>query len=52
MSFMYDKGLIVDILKKVAWSLDQVTKRFQPIKSSEDFIKNDTGLEKLDSICM
>ena len=27
-------------------------KRFQSIQSSEDFLKDDIGLEKLDSICM
>ncbi|OHB99005.1 MAG: antitoxin [Planctomycetes bacterium RIFCSPLOWO2_12_FULL_39_13] len=49
---MFDKKLVVDILKNIVWSLDQITKRFRTIKSSEDFIKDDTGLEKLDSICM
>lgn len=49
---MYDKELLVDIFKNISWSLDQVIRRFQDIKSSEDFIKNDKGLEKLDSICM
>jgi len=49
---MYDKDLIRSILKNVAWSLDQIIKRFQSIQSSEDFLKDDTGLEKLDSICM
>lgn len=49
---MYDKDLIVSILKNIAWSLEQITKRFQSIESSEDFLKNDLGLEKLDSICM
>src|SRR3972149_7351817 len=52
MLFMFDKKLVVDILKNIVWSLDQITKRFRTIKSSEDFIKDDTGLEKLDSICM
>jgi len=49
---MYDKELVVDILKNIVWSLDQITKRFQAIKSSDDFLKDDLGLEKLDSICM
>lgn len=52
MSFMYDKELIVDILKNIIWSIDQITGRFQSIKSSNDFTINDLGLEKLDSICM
>jgi uncharacterized protein with HEPN domain len=49
---MYEKDLIISIFKNILWSLEQITKRFQYIQSSEDFIKNDTGLEKLDSICM
>ena len=49
---MYDKELVVEILRNIAWSIDQVTKRFQAIRSSDDFTKDDEGLEKLDSICM
>ncbi|MEW6053109.1 MAG: DUF86 domain-containing protein [Nitrospirota bacterium] len=49
---MYDKSLIISIFKNISWSLEQITKRFQHIQSSEDFLKDDTGLEKLDSICM
>ena len=49
---MYDKDLIVENLRNITWSLDQISKRFQTIESSDDFIKNDIGLEKLDSICM
>jgi len=49
---MYDKKLIVEILQNIAWSLDQIVKRFQTIESSDDFLKDDLGLEKLDSICM
>lgn len=49
---MYDKELVVEILRNIAWSIDQITKRFQAIRSSDDFTKDDEGLEKLDSICM
>ncbi|MEW6068417.1 MAG: HepT-like ribonuclease domain-containing protein [Nitrospirota bacterium] len=49
---MYDKGLVISILKNILWSLDQITRRFQSIQSSEDFLRDDIGLEKLDSICM
>jgi len=49
---MYDKQLVIDILHNINWSLHQITKRFQPIKTSNDFIKDDFGHEKLDSICM
>ena len=36
---MYDKALIIEILKNIAWSLEQVIKRFKAIKSSDDFLK-------------
>jgi uncharacterized protein with HEPN domain len=49
---MFDKELVIEVLKNIAWSIDQITKRFKVIESSDDFIKNDKGLEKLDSICM
>jgi uncharacterized protein with HEPN domain len=49
---MYDKELVGNILKNILWSIEQITKRFQSIQSSEDFLKDDLGLEKLDSICM
>lgn len=52
MSFMYDKELVISILKNILWSLEQITKRSQSIQSSKDFLKDDLGLEKLDSICM
>jgi uncharacterized protein with HEPN domain len=49
---MYDKELVVSILKNILWSLEQITKRSQFIQSSKDFLKDDLGIEKLDSICM
>jgi len=49
---MYDKELVIGILKNIIWSIDQISKRVHGISSSEDFIKDDLGLEKLDSICM
>ena len=49
---MYDRCLVADILRQVAWSLDQIAKRFSVIHAVTDFIKDDQGREKLDSICM
>ena len=49
---MYDKDLVVSILKNILWSLEQIMKRSQSIQSGKDFLKDDLGLEKLDSICM
>lgn len=52
MQSMYDKELVTDILQNIIWSADQIARRFQGIGASNDFAKDDRGLEKLDSICM
>ena len=52
MSSMYDTGLIADIFDNVDWSFAQIAKRLEGIESSEDLVKDDIGLGKLDSICM
>ncbi|MBU0712578.1 hypothetical protein KKA87_11785 [bacterium] len=49
---MYDSELVKDILENLLWAIDQIGKRFDRIKKSDDFLQDDTGLEKLDSICM
>ena len=49
---MYDKQLVLEILRNISASLLHIRKRFSPITSPNDFIKDDIGLEKLDSICM
>jgi uncharacterized protein with HEPN domain len=49
---MYDKALALEILRNIYKSTQTVLKRFTTIQSVEDFIKSDSGLEKLDAICM
>jgi uncharacterized protein with HEPN domain len=49
---MFDRELVLADLTNILWALDQISKRFAVISSAEDFIRDDTGLEKLDSICM
>ncbi len=49
---MYDLELVIEDLRHIAWSLDQIMKRFACVTSSDDFMKDDAGLEKLDGICM
>jgi len=49
---MYDRELVLEIFRSITWSIEQIIKRFHTIRSSDDFLKDDTGLEKLDSICM
>ena len=49
---MYDKELVLEILKQIINSINIVLKRFSLIKNPDDFVKTEEGLEKLDSICM
>lgn len=46
---MYDLELVLEDLRHVAWSLDHIQKRFSSIVAADDFMKDDVGLEKLDS---
>ncbi|HRI46980.1 MAG TPA: DUF86 domain-containing protein [Ignavibacteriaceae bacterium] len=52
MSYSYDKELVLEILNNIAWSVDVILKRSSEIKSYDQFLISDDGLEKLDSICM
>lgn len=49
---MYDIELVKEILRQILWSAQTIAKRFAPITSPEDFVASESGLEKLDAICM
>jgi len=49
---MFDRELTLEILHQIYKSTQIILKRFEPIKSAEDFMESDIGLEKLDAICM
>jgi len=49
---MYDKKLIVDILTQIYNATELVMKRFSRIKTADDFLDNEEGLQLLDAICM
>ncbi len=49
---MYDRELVKEILRQILWSARTVAKRFAPLSSPEDFVASESGLEKLDAICM
>jgi len=42
---MYDHELVFDIFKNIGSAIEQIQKRFEPIKVSSDFIKDDAGLD-------
>lgn len=46
------KLMIISTLEDIKYSLELIQKRFQGIISSDDFLKDDNGLEKLDGISM
>jgi len=49
---MRDRELVLDILRKILWSVDTISKRFALIESVSDFVSSDEGVERLHSICM
>jgi uncharacterized protein with HEPN domain len=49
---MYDKELVREILTQTREAAERVLRRFEPIRSVEDFTNSEAGMEKLDAICM
>lgn len=49
---MYDKSLVLDILDDILIATKKIESRAKNIKSSDDFLENETSLILLDSICM
>jgi len=47
-----DKLSLLELLEFINESMDIIKKRFKTIKSADDFLVNDIGLEKLDSIIL
>jgi uncharacterized protein with HEPN domain len=49
---MYDKDLLLEVLKQTSDAVQRVLKRFEPVTSVEFFTDSPEGMEKLDAICM
>ncbi len=50
---MSDRDLmVISTLEDIQFSLEVILKRFEAISCSDDFLADDVGLEKLDSISM
>lgn len=49
---MPEKALLIETLSQILGAAERILKRFEPILASDDFLENEAGLEKLDSICM
>jgi len=49
---MYDKELVLEIMGQIYQATKTILKRFELVKSTDDFNSSPEGMEKLDSICM
>jgi len=49
---MFDGELALEILIQIRQAAQTVLRRFEPIKSPDDFTNSDAGMEKLDAVCM
>jgi len=49
---MFDRSLVLTILKQISDALETVEARFADVRAVDDFTKSAVGTEKLDSICM
>lgn len=49
---MYDTLIAFHILELIQESLERINVRFSDVSSSDDFLLSESGMMKLDSICM
>jgi uncharacterized protein with HEPN domain len=49
---MQDRELALEILEQIDIAAGRVLNRFEPIRSVDDFVLSESGIEKLDAICM
>jgi uncharacterized protein with HEPN domain len=49
---MYDKALTVEVLTQILTATGRIARRFEAVKSPDDFILSDEGMDRLDAICM
>jgi uncharacterized protein with HEPN domain len=49
---MSDPALIREILLQITESTERIKRRFAPIRSPDDFLSNEEGIDRLDGICM
>ncbi|MGK7879508.1 MAG: DUF86 domain-containing protein [Crocosphaera sp.] len=49
---MYDRSLLFELLLEIEEAIRRIELRFTIIKKPDDFIANDEGLDRLDSISM
>ena len=50
--YMYDRELVLEILRQIYQAARTISKRFEPVKTANYFTDTPAGMEKLDSLCM
>jgi len=49
---MYDKTLVLGLLDEIEEAFRRIDRRFSMIRSPDDFLNSDDGLDRLDGIAM
>jgi uncharacterized protein with HEPN domain len=49
---MFDRELAKEILSQILDAANRIERRFKGIRSSDDFLLSDGGIDNLDAICM
>lgn len=49
---MYDTELIIELLSQMLVAAKRIERRFRSIRTPDDFLKSDDGIDRLDSIAM
>ena len=49
---MYDRALVVEVLRQINEAAERILSRFAPVKEAADFTDTPAGMEKMDAICM
>jgi uncharacterized protein with HEPN domain len=49
---MFDRDLAISIISQIRYSIALIQSRFVGVLTSEDFLETDSGLIRLDAICM
>ncbi|MCF7804231.1 MAG: DUF86 domain-containing protein [Candidatus Marinimicrobia bacterium] len=49
---MSEQALVPELLHNIRWAIEQIQHRSKYVETYEDFLADDKGRERLDSICM
>ena len=49
---MYDQALLLDKLLQIDSAIEKINRRFALIKTADDFLDSDQGMDMLDAIAM